>query len=502
LFVSLKCVYTYIEFATIEISTLLSPVAMPLLPATGAELLESIRINSDALAVDAGGALTIDGHAPAALVERYGSPLFVTVESTLRANYRRIHTAFATRWPAPVNVLYSIKANNALAVRAILSSEGAGGDCFGLGELYATLEGGADPRLVVMNGSNKTEAEIDAALAQGITINVDATDELDFLRAACARHGRRAKVNLRLKVLPPELDHHVNELHKSAHGYVANLRRVKWGFVTEGARPLVEELQRMECVELTGYHCHVGHLSKAPDASAAVAGAVAEAVSELARATGFYPRVLDLGGGWAPQRDPSFREAGRQAFGIEDYAAATTAALRDGLRTDAPLPALWIEPGRYIVGNAVVLLARVGTVKRDAGLCWMHVDASTNNLPRIESGHFYYTVLPATRMNESFAGPVEIVGSTCFRSLIGGARPMPAPQRGDIVAILDAGMYAEVFSNQFNGVPRPGGVLLSGYGVDEIRQRETIDDVFRLQRMPAWLAQIAPRWSAALGEAQ
>lgn len=79
---------------------------------------------------------------------------------------------------------------------------------------------------------------------------------------------------------------------------------------------------------------------------------------------------------------------------------------------------------------------------------------------------------------------------------------MPAPQRGDIVAILDAGMYAEVFSNQFNGVPRPGGVLLSGYGVDEIRQRETIDDVFRLQRMPAWLAQIAPRWSAALGEAQ
>ena len=255
----------------------------------------------------------------------------MTVERTLRANYRRIHAAFATRWPAPVNVLYSIKANNALAVRAILSSEGAGGDCFGLGELYATLEGGADPRLVVMNGSNKTEAEIDAALAQGITINVDAPDELEFLRAACARHGRRAKVNLRLKVLPPELDRHVNELHPSAHGYVANLRRVKWGFVTEGARPLVEALLRMQCVELTGYHCHVGHLSKAPEASAAVAGAVAAAVSELARATGFHPQVLDLGGGWAPQRDPSFREAGRQPFGIEDYAAATTAALRDGL---------------------------------------------------------------------------------------------------------------------------------------------------------------------------
>ena len=460
--------------------------------ATGADLLESIRIDSDALTVDADGMLRIDGHAPAALVERFGSPLYVTVDRTLRANHRRIRAAFTERWPAAVNVLYSIKANNALAIRTIMSSEGAGGDCFGLGELHATLAAGADPQRVVMNGSNKSRDEIAAAVAAGVTINIDGTDELDYVEQACARQGERARVNLRLKVLPAELDRHVNELHRSALGFVANVKRVKWGFVTDGARPLVEALLRMPCVELTGYSCHIGHLSKAPEAFAAVAGALAAAVTALANQTGFHPKVLDLGGGWAPQRDPSFREAGRQAHPIEVYAEATVTALRRGLPPNAPLPALWLEPGRYIVGNAVVLLALVGAVKRDAGLCWMHVDASTNNLPRIESGHFHYSVLPATRMREPFAVIADIVGSTCFRSVLGSARSMPALQRGDIVAILDAGMYAEVFSNQFNGVPRPGGVLLSEHGVDEIRRRETIDDVFRDHRVPAWLARMAP----------
>jgi diaminopimelate decarboxylase len=153
-----------------------------------------------------------------------------------------------------------------------------------------------------------------------------------------------------------------------------------------------------------------------------------------------------------------------------------------------PVPTLWIEPGRFIVSNAVVLLARVGAVKRDAGHCWMHVDASTNNLPRIESGHFHYTILPASRMHHAQTEAAEIVGGTCFRSVLGASRMMPPPRRGDLVAILDAGMYAEVFATQFNSVPRPATVLLSTHGAEIVRVRETIEDVFRQQRLPAWLA--------------
>src|SRR5262249_16369750 len=155
------------------------------------------------------------------------------VERAVRTNFRRIRSAFADRWPAPVNVLYSIKSNNSLAIRAILSAEGAGGDCFGLGELRATLSAGADPPRVLMHGSNKTPEEIDTAGARGITINGDGHEEIDFLRDACRRHRRRARVNLRLKVLPAELDRHVNPLHKSAEGFVAQLKRVKWGYLAD-----------------------------------------------------------------------------------------------------------------------------------------------------------------------------------------------------------------------------------------------------------------------------
>ncbi len=460
--------------------------------ATGAGHLDAVRMPGDRLDVDADGMLAIGGRRADALLAAHGSPLFVVVEDTLRANYRAIRDAFAARWPAPINVMYSIKANNTLAIRAILSTEGAGGDCFGLGELHATLAGGADPRRVVMNGSDKTQAEIDAAVNCGITINVDGDDEPEYLRSACRRWGKRARVNLRLKVLPADLDPHVSELHRTDRGFVAGVARSKWGYTVAAARPRIEALQRIDGVDLAGYSCHIGHLSKAPAAFAAVAGAFGQAVAALAADTGFHPRVLNLGGGWAPTRDPSFRAEEPHPHTIDDYAEATVTALARTLPAGMAPPELWLEPGRYIVANAVVLLATVGAVKRDAGYRWLHVDASTNLLPRIESGRFHYTLLPASRMHAPASTPAEIVGSTCFRSVLGAGRAMPYLARGDVIAILDAGMYAEAFANQFNGVPRPAAVLVSAHGVDTIRERETITDVFRQHRIPAWLAAAAP----------
>ena len=127
-------------------------------------------------------------------------------ESTLRRNYRRIRDAFNVRWPTDFNVYYAVKANNNFAVRAILFEEGAGGDCFGEGELYATFVGGADPSHVVMNGSNKTERELRKALALGICVNVDAVDEIDLIDEIVASSGVRARVALRLALVPEEYD--------------------------------------------------------------------------------------------------------------------------------------------------------------------------------------------------------------------------------------------------------------------------------------------------------
>ncbi len=429
--------------------------------------------------------LQVDGHDVDDLLRRFGSPLNVLVETTVRANYRRVANAFRAGWPGSSRVLYAIKANSTLAVRAILSQEGAGGDCFGLGELHATLAAGADPALVAMNGSDKTAEEIDAAIAAGITINIDGADELDLIAQAC-RTGRRARVNLRLKVLPPDLDRYVEPRHPVPGGYVDGVRRAKWGHTVSAALPLLQAARAMPEIDVHGFTCHIGHLSHRTEAFVAVAAALAAAVRDLHAACGFVPSVLDLGGGWAPERDPSFRGHGRVSPPIETVAAASAKALLAGL-PPGMLPALWVEPGRFIVSNAVVLLARGGAVKRDAGHCWMHVDASTNNLPRIESGDFHYTILPASRMHDPMDETVDIVGGTCFRSVLGAGRAMPAPRRGDLVAILDAGMYAEAFANQFNSVPRPATVLVSSHGAEVVKARETIADLFRNQHVPCWL---------------
>ena len=120
--------------------------------------LDAVLTPSDRLTVE-GGRLLIAGQDVGGLLRNYGSPLYVAVEDTIRTNYRRIRDAFIACWPAPVTVMYAVKSNNTLAIRAMLSQEGAGGDCFGLGELHACLVGGTDPRRMVMNGSNKSKDE-------------------------------------------------------------------------------------------------------------------------------------------------------------------------------------------------------------------------------------------------------------------------------------------------------------------------------------------------------
>src|SRR5262245_51911069 len=122
---------------------------------TPASELQRLLTTTDSLTVTAGGELQIEGRTASDLLRQFGSPLYVISERTLRANYRRIRDAFTAEWPQPVTILYAIKANNTLAIRAILSEEGAGGDCFGAGEIHATVAGHADLSKVVLNGSNK-----------------------------------------------------------------------------------------------------------------------------------------------------------------------------------------------------------------------------------------------------------------------------------------------------------------------------------------------------------
>lgn len=450
---------------------------------SGAKLLETIRIPSDRLHVGASGTLEIEGIESTELVRRFGSPLFVTVEQTIRENYRTFRDAFAAHWSPGIDVYYAIKTNNSLGVRAILNNEGAGGECFGESEYRATLESGLPGDRILLNGSNKSFDEIKQAICNNSIINIDHEDEIDFLMAAVGAE-QRMRVNLRLKLCSDNFDAYNPAFFKSSGTISENLRRSKWGFSLDTASKMVRRILECDRLELLGYSCHVGRFTNELSAFSTIATEAAASVTDLYDATGFWPKVIDLGGGWPRIREPESRSSQLNENSIEDYAAIVTEALRRGFEGHE-LPELWLEPGRYIVGNAVLLLATVGAVRVDLGRTWAHVDASTNHLMRIETSNAWHQVLPASKMNDEVTSVADIVGPTCIPSLIGADRPLPQLVRGDVVAIFDAGMYAEVISNQFNGMGRPANVLISPEGdVELIKRRETYDDVFKVHSVP------------------
>ncbi|ASP23715.1 diaminopimelate decarboxylase (plasmid) [Antarctobacter heliothermus] len=457
---------------------------------TGAETLADVEIFSDRLTARTDGILDIGGVAATELLGRFGSPLVVGVEETLLANFDRIRAAFASAWPGSSGILYAIKSNNTLAFRHLLSRAGAGGDCFGMGELLATLDSGADPARVALNGSDKSAELIRVAVARGVTINIDDADEVDMIADGASQTGRRARVNLRLKVLPEALGPFMGGSTQRHGQGIASAKRAKWGLSPEAATDIAKRLLRMPGIDLAGFSVHIGHLSNRPEAFAAIAAEFGAAVLQICTVLSLRPRILDLGGGWAREREPEQRGAPIDWVSVEEQANAACDALIGALGPLAdpamgPLPALWVEPGRYISGNAEVLLTTVGSVKEDCGYLWVNVDISTNDLMRIETGAFTYEILPANRMHDAPTSSQEIVGSTCFRSVIGAGRTLPRLRRGDVLAVLDAGMYAEVFSTQFNSVPRPAAVLIDPDGeVEVMRVRETQDDVFASHRVP------------------
>ncbi|MDT2006453.1 diaminopimelate decarboxylase [Rhodococcus opacus] len=455
---------------------------------SGRSILSSVLTHTDHLTVDDDGQLRIEGCAAKQLLEEHGSPLSVVSESTLRANANRVRLAFEDRWPAAVNVMFAIKANNNIAVRRVLSSLGLGGDCFSSGEIYATLAGGTDPSRVALNGSNKSTEAIAEAIERGIVINLDSMDELRLVEEIALTAGQRARVAVRLR-----LDGSKYDAARDRDSSLPDLRHFidteQVGSSRNAARDLLHAAMASERMLAVGYHFHLGRLSRLPAYYRWWSAGVAELVEELWRDTAFVPEILNIGGGYAREREPERGdETVMNPYTIEDYAETVTAQLRIVFeRNDISAPELWLEPGRYLAGNAGLLLCRVGAVKSDVGMTWVNVDVSINNLPRVENAGWDYVALPASNMDAPAGSRSDVVGSLCVGKHLKIDIALPRLGRDDVLAFLDTGAYAETASTQYNAVPRPATVLVHENRSWVIKRRETIEDLFALQVVPAHL---------------
>jgi len=423
--------------------------------AGGAEAGSVLGLFPDSALVE-GTDLTIGGVRAATLAEEFDTPLVVYCEQTLRARARSLRAAVGGG-----HVAFGTKAFANVAVLRLLREEGIGADVASSGELAFALAAGFRGEEIVVHGNNKDEAFLREAAAEGATVVLDAPDEA----AVAATAGvRRVLVRVTLGV---DADTH-EAIRTGHHGS-------KFGLPPAQARALIEDALARG-LDVLGLHVHVGSQLADFDAQAETIVRLASFAASCRDTLGWTPRVADLGGGFGIRHNTDERAPDAAVLAASATETARTAFAEAGL----PAPEIWLEPGRSLVGTAGVTLYRVGTVKRLPERTWVAVDGGMSDNPRPQLYDAVYTAVSAARADEPADERVSVAGMHCESGdvLIDDV-VLPAPRRGDLLAVPATGAYTLAMASNYNGVVRPAAVLVGDGESRLIRRRETLDDLLR-----------------------
>jgi diaminopimelate decarboxylase len=427
--------------------------------------------------VNSQGHLVIGGLDAVELAERFGTPLYVADEQRIRERYRRFLRAFAERWP-DVRVHYALKANSNMAVVKVLQSEGAGADVSSEIELRIALNVGIPGDRMVFNGNYKNSRELELAISNDVLINVDSFQELEAIDRIARRLGKRARIGFRINP----------DVRADTHPYIAvGLRESKFGFDVASGQALAAyaRAKGMSSVEILGIHANVGSqiLDVAPFEEEAEK--IMALVSEVKEKFDIDIRFVDLGGGIGIPYKPGDRELHPEEVAEKVVGVISRVVREKGLER----PTLLLEPGRYLVGDSCVLLARVGYIKERPGMpTWVAVDAGMNALMRPALYGAYHHIELANKMNQKNEFLVNVAGPLCESGdFLGKDRKLPVVEQGDLAVIFDVGAYGLAMACQHTAQPRPAMVLVNGGRAEIVRKRETYDDLTRLDQIPSWL---------------
>ena len=373
-------------------------------------------------------------------------------------------------YPTQPLICYSVKANSALAILRLIDGVGGGFDIVSGGELERVLAVGKEAaQRVVFSGVGKTSAEMDLALRAGILIfNVESEAEIELLAERAAKLRARARIALRVNP----------DVFAETHPYISTgLREHKFGIDIRKARAVYRAAAKSRHLDPCGVSVHIGSQIRSAEPFGAAVSRVADLVLQLRR-DGVGIRYVDAGGGLGIdyRADSSNEESSlRPEKAVEAYAVALTSALArlgDGVT-------LLLEPGRFLVAQAGMLLVRVLYMKKNGKKTFVITDAGMNDLIRPALYQAYHEIVPVT----SRAGRkqmVDVVGPVCETGdFFARDRAMPRLEVGDLVAILDAGAYGMSLSSNYNSRLRPAEVLIRGKSPELIRRRETVRDLMR-----------------------
>ncbi len=390
------------------------------------------------------------------------TPFYLYSYRTLVRHFQAFDAAFSK---VPHVICYSAKANSNVAVLRTFINLGSGVDVVSGGELFRALHAGADPAKIVYSGVGKREDEIRYALQEGILMfNVESYQEIHHINGIASTMGIQAPIALRVN---PDID-------PKTHPYIATgIKEAKFGIAIDQAVAWYQEAKELPHLAIRGVSCHLGSQLTEIGPFVEALKLVKELVQKL-RAEGIEMEYIDLGGGLGityHQEEPPHPQ---------EYADAIMAEARD-------LPCTFIfEPGRVIVGNAGILVARVLYTK-EGKKNFVVVDAAMNDLVRPTLYGSYQEIVPV-RENKRGEMVADMVGPICESGdFLARDRLMPRLEPGDLVAVMSAGAYGFVMSSNYNSRPRVPEVLVKDNAFHLIREREQYADLIRGERIPAFL---------------
>jgi diaminopimelate decarboxylase len=363
----------------------------------------------------------------------------------------------------PHRLCYAVKANSNLAVLQLLRDLGAGADIVSSGELARVLAAGFDPAHVVFSGVGKTAEEIRSAIRAGVGhLNVESTEELQLV--ARIADAEQARVKIGIRVNP--------DVTTETHPYISTGKSgIKFGMPTDQVVPAAELIQRHPRLELTTLAMHLG--SQLIDTEPFRQGikkliSLADRVRETGTTT---LQVLDIGGGLG------IRYSDEQSLDPVAFAAAVVPLLAPTRLT------VYLEPGRFLVGSAGVLLTRVLYRKHSGGKEFVVVDAGMNDLVRPSHYQAYHEIVELVEHRRP-CSRADVVGPVCETGdFLALDRALPGLEAGDGLAVLGAGAYGFVMASNYNSRPRPPEIMVDEGKWWVAREREKVETLFSTEKL-------------------
>lgn len=414
------------------------------------------------------GALCFDGVPISELATKYDTPLYVISDTRIRENFRRIRQAITEEYDK-VRIYYSAKANTNLCVLKILESQGAYIDIVSPGEIFLARTAGFLPSRMLFTGTSVKDNELKYALESKVTINIDSLSQLDRL----------------LKIaVPKRLSFRINPEFGAGHHKhcITAGKAAKFGLWEKDA-PIAYKKAKEAGVKKFGIHMHIGSGIMSIEPYLTATQKLLEVARMVHDKVGIDFEFIDIGGGMGIPYMP-----GEHDFDMKRFAHEVCDLYKRGIRRHGlGQPILCLEPGRYIVGDACILVTKVNTLKKTPYKRFVGVDAGFNTLVRPAMYDAYHNILVANREtgNEE---TYDVAGPLCESGdILAKDRKLKCIEEGDLLVVLNAGAYGYSMSSQYNSRPRAAEVLVKNGRHALIRKRETLRDLMKGQRLIEWL---------------